>query len=195
VSATAQVCQEEAMARLLADLLDYDLLPAEAFAIGEEARDAHREYKGKPRKGKPADQRLKDSAPTAKSKAKAAAAKNETLLAGLEQQLAGIDDRLAADRRELACTVPPLSWPSRRTVLTQSRPPRVAEAVETSQCKLRRLRAAVAAAEAAVAAADADAAAAKRNAARAKEMLEAARVRRMHDAGCGCLQGPVARRE
>ena len=53
VSATAQLCQEEAMAYLLADLLDYELLPKEAFAIGEEMRDAHRDFKGKPRKGKP----------------------------------------------------------------------------------------------------------------------------------------------
>jgi hypothetical protein len=58
VSASAQVCQEEGMARLLADLLEYDLLPAEAFAIGEELRDVQREYKGKPRKGKAADQIL-----------------------------------------------------------------------------------------------------------------------------------------
>ena len=35
VSATAQVCQEEAIARLLADLIGYDLLPDEAFSIGE----------------------------------------------------------------------------------------------------------------------------------------------------------------
>ena len=69
VSATAQICQEEAIARLLADQLNYDLLLAEAFAIGEEARDAHRDYKGKPRKGKNMDQRLKDAASTSKSKA------------------------------------------------------------------------------------------------------------------------------
>ena len=43
---------------MCADQMDYDLLLAEAFAIGEEARCAHRDYKGKPRKGKPEDQRL-----------------------------------------------------------------------------------------------------------------------------------------
>ena len=119
VSATAQVCQEEAMARLLADLIDYDLLLAEAFAIGEEARDAQREYKGKPRKGKSADQRLKDAASTAKSKARAAAAisKDAGLAAGLEQKLEDIDAVLATDRRELARKVPRLSWPARATFI------------------------------------------------------------------------------
>ena len=173
VSATSQACQEEAVARLLADQMDYDLLPAEAFAIGEEARHAHREYRGKPKKkGKPADQRLKDAASTAKSKAKVAAAKDEALLAGLQQQLTDIDERLAADRRELACTVPPLSWPARRTVIKVSRPPTAAEAEESAVAKLRRLRATVVVAEEHAAATDADAVAASRLAARAKQHMD-----------------------
>ena len=135
VSETAQCCQEEAMARLLADLLDYDLLPTEAFAIGEEARDAHRVYKGKPRKGKPEDQRLKDVASTAKAKARQAAAKDAELLAGLEEKLEGIDAVLKTDRRELASAVPPLSWPARGTVIHEPRPPTAAEAEQKAATK------------------------------------------------------------
>ena len=123
VSETAQICQEEGMARLLADLLDYDLLPAEAFAIGEEVRDAHRAYKGKPRTGKPADQRLKDAASTAKSKARAAAAKDEVLFDGLAQRLEEIDAVLATDRRELACAEVRLSWPPRNSVVVDGPAP------------------------------------------------------------------------
>ena len=155
------------MARLLADIMGYDLLPAEAFAIGEEARDAHREYKGKPRKGKPADQRLKDAASTAKSKAKAAAAKDEELAAGLGQRLEDIDAVLATDRRELARTVPSLSWPARDTVIHEPRQPRAEEAEQTAGCKLRQLRKAVTVAEEALASVDCVRAAAKRELERA----------------------------
>ena len=169
VSATAQVCQEEAIALLLADQLDYDLLPAEAFAIGEEARDAHREYKGKPRKGKPADQRLKDAACTAKSKAKVAAGKDEALAAGLEQRLADIDERLATDRRELASVVPPLSWPAHDTVIHKPRPPTTAEAEQKVVTKWFRLEAAAKADEAAVKVAEQAAAIAACDAERAQK--------------------------
>ena len=58
--------------------------------------------KGKPRKGKPADQRLKDAASTAKAKAKDKASKDAQLAAGLEQRLVEIDTVLAADRLALA---------------------------------------------------------------------------------------------
>ena len=80
-------------------LLDYDLLPGEAFKIGEVARDAQRAYKGKPKKGKPADQRLKDAASTAKSKARLAAAKDEALAESLEAQLAAREHRRQARSR------------------------------------------------------------------------------------------------
>jgi hypothetical protein len=170
VSATAQICQEEAIARLLADQLNYDLLLAETFAIGEEARDAHRDYKGKPRKGKNADQRLKDAASTSKSKAKAAAAKDPDLAGGLAQRLNDIDAVLATDRRELARAVPKLSWPDRNTVVCDCAKPK------PRADKLPQLRKAVERADAAIKAAEADVAAARRNHKRAKGNLE--RVRR-----------------
>jgi hypothetical protein len=170
VSATAQICQEEAIARLLADQLNYDLLLAETFAIGEEARDAHRDYKGKPRKGKNADQRLKDAASTSKSKAKAAAAKDPDLGGGLAQRLNDIDAVLATDRRELARAVPKLSWPDRNTVVCDCAKPK------PRADKLPQLRKAVERADAAIKAAEADVAAARRNHKRAKGNLE--RVRR-----------------
>ena len=166
VSATAQICQEEAIARLLADQLNYDLLLAEAFAIGEEARDAHRDYKGKPRKGKNMDQRLKDAASTSKSKAKAAAAKDLNLAGGLAQRLNDIDAVLATDRRELARAVPKLSWPDRNTVVCDRTEPK------PRADKLPQLRKAVERTEAAITAAEADLAAAKRNHKRAKANQE-----------------------
>lgn len=122
VSSTAQVMQEEAIAYLLADLLGYELLPGEAFAIGEEARCAHRDYKGKPRKGKPADQRIKDVASTKASKARSAAAKSAELAANLEQRLEEIEAVLRTDRRELACKVVSLSWPARNSVIRTAAP-------------------------------------------------------------------------
>jgi hypothetical protein len=173
VSATARVCQEEGMARLLADLLGLDLLPTEAFTIGEEVRDAHREYKGKPRKGKSADQRLKDVASTAKAKARQAAAKDPELAAYLEERLEEIDKVLATDRRMLASTVPPLSWPARNTVIHEPRQPTAAEATERAEAAKAKnwtqLEAAAKAAEAAAAAAERVAATAACDAERAEK--------------------------
>ena len=168
VSETAQLMQEEGIARILADQLDYDLLHAEAFAIGEEARDVYREYKGKPRKGKPADQRLKDAASTAKSKARAAAAKDVTLLAGLEEKLADIDAVLATDRRMLARAVPRLSWPARNTVVAPVPAPRPVPPAS----RLVTLRKAVAQAEERAAELEAHYVATKRVATRYKEVLD-----------------------
>ena len=150
ISETAQLMQDEAIVYVLADLIGYDLLPAEAFALGATAREAHRHYKGKPPKGaKPADQRLKDAASTAKSKARAAAAKDAALLEGLEERLADIDAVLATDRRVLARTVIPLEWPARNTVIRPAPPPKpVPEPTPAS------LEAAAVAAEAAAQAAD-----------------------------------------
>ena len=169
VSATAQVSQEEAMARLLADLLGYDLMLSEAFEIGKEVYDAHRAYKGKPRKGKPEDQRLKDVASTAKAKARQAAAKNPELADGLEERLAGIDAVLATDRRELASSVPTLSWPARNSVIHEPRPPTAAEAEQRAVKKWRQLEAAAQAAEAAAKAAEQGAAVAACDAEREEE--------------------------
>ena len=168
ISETAQLMQDEAIVYVLADLIGYDLLPAEAFALGATAREAYRHYKGKPPKGaKPADQRLKDAASTAKSKARAAAAKDEALLEGLEERLADIDAVLATDRRVLARTVIPLEWPARNTVIRPAPPPKpVPEPVPAS------LEAAAVAAEAAAQAAKKAAAIAACDAERAQKSLE-----------------------
>ena len=125
ISETAQLMQDEAIVYVLADLIGYDLLPHEAFALGATAREAYRHYKGKPPKGaKPADQRLKDAASTAKSKAKALAAKDAALLEGLQERLTDIDTVLATDRRMLARTVIALDWPARNTVIRPAPPPK-----------------------------------------------------------------------
>ena len=183
---TQQLDQEEALAYLLADLLDYELLEKEARAVGKAAQEAARAFKvngkakAKPGGAKPkpsADQTLKDKASTAKAKARAAAAKSGDA-AGLEQRLADIDERLAADRRALAETKVALPWPDRQSVVTQSRPPTATEAENSAAAKLRRLRAAAMAAEEEVAAAEADAVAARRITARAKVEVEAARAHR-----------------
>ena len=121
VNASQQFDQEEARAYVLARLLGYIILPAEARPIGESARHAAVAFKGKPRGAKPkpkktpADQELKDAASKAKSKAKSDAAKDAKLAAGLVQQIAGIDSKLDADRRKLALAVVSLAWPPRNT--------------------------------------------------------------------------------
>ena len=168
VSETARIDQEEAVAYLLGDLLDYELLPDEARAIGKAAQHAAAVFKGKPPKGgrgkSAADQRLKDKASTDRSKARAMAAKSEALAAGLDARLAAIDERLAADRHELARTVVPLPWPDRRSVIRTTpvpKPPRKEEATQAAA-------AALAAAEAAKVAADAEVKRATRTLARLK---------------------------
>jgi hypothetical protein len=167
VSETARLDQEEAVAYLLGDLLDYELLPEEARPIGKASQHAAAVYRGKPKggKGKPsADQRLKDKASTDRSKARAAAAKSEALAASLDARLEAIDEQLAADRRELACTVVPLPWPDRRSVIRAvpvPKPPRKEEATEKAA-------ATVAEAEAAKVAADAEVKRATRALARLK---------------------------
>ena len=61
VSETAQLDQEEALAYLLADLLDYELLPDEARTIGWAVRGAAKAFKGKPKR-KPGAAKPKPSA-------------------------------------------------------------------------------------------------------------------------------------
>ena len=135
VSETAQLDQEEALAYLLADLLDYELLPDEARAIGWAARGAAKAFKGKPKrkpgaaKPKPsADQKLKDAFSTKKAKARQAAAKDPALLDDLEERLADLDAVLATHRRELARAVVPLDWPARNTVIATAPAPAPATA-------------------------------------------------------------------
>jgi hypothetical protein len=98
-----------------------------------------------------------------------AAAKNPKLADGLEERLAGIDAVLATDRRELASSVPTLSWPARNSVIHEPRPPTAAEAEQRAVKKWRQLEAAAQAAEAAAKAAEQGAAVAACDAERAKK--------------------------
>ena len=182
VKETAQLDQEEALAYLLADVLDYELLPGEGRAIGDAARHAALIYKGKPKrkpgapKAKPSlDQKLKDKASTDKSKARAAADKDPALVDGLAQRLADIDTALVDARRELAEKEVKLDWPARDTVIVEPRPPTATEANESAAAKLRRLRKAAAEAEEAVAIADAHRVAARREWERAKGAIDQVR--------------------
>ena len=169
---------------MLAELLCYDILPAEARGIGEIARHAAVAFKGKPPgvKGKPpktpADQTLKDTASKAKSKAKADAAKDPALAAELAQRLDDIDAVLVTDRRQLALAVPPLPWPPRNSVIRQK--PKAKP--NPPAARLAELRRKVAMLQEAVAATDADVVASRRIAERLRDYARKAEAVTSHEA-------------
>jgi hypothetical protein len=165
-----RLAQEEAQGLLAGAVFAIELLASEARAAGRNVGHAAAAEK------KAAA--VKEPWKTQRRRAREAAAKDPALEAALEQMLAEIQAAEGAAKAKRLGELYPIQLPAANTIIHEPRPPTAVEVVESAAAKLRRLRAAVVAAEEAVVLTDADAAAGKRLVARAKEAMKAASARR-----------------
>ena len=161
-----KLTQEEANGYLAGAIFGIELLASEARAAGKNVDNCVA-----------ADKKaaaVKEPWKSQRRRAREAAAKDPSLAGTLDATLASIQATEDAAKAARLSKPYPIALPAANTVIHEPRPPTAAEAEESAAAKLRRLRAAVDAAEDHAAAADADAVASKRLTQRAKAAMEEA---------------------